>query len=260
MAVSIVLVTYNSQRTIAQCLNSVEENTEVSHEIIVVDNASSDQTKETIKNSGVKARVITQDRNLGFSRANNTGVKQSKGDYIMLLNPDTKLKNNALDLLYRYQTLHPEAGLVVPKLEDMDGTPQKSVRQLPTPWGALKEYYLRLKFSYAPFVPPGLSPVDIESAAGAAMMIKKKLFLRVGGFDKKYFLYFEDLDLCRKILEANLKIKYLPEAVIIHKVGESASSNPNSLKLLKQSSRAYHGFIKSLLLFLLLRFRPHKNY
>lgn len=257
--ISIILVTYNSAKTINRCLESIRKTTQAPFEILIVDNASSDDTREKIKQSKIESRIILNNQNLGFSRANNIGIKQAKGDYLMFLNPDTKVKNNAIDRLHQYLVTHPEVGLVVPKLEDEDGTSQKSVRQLPTLLRAIKEYYLGIKSSYAPFVPLGTSAVDVESAVGAAMMVKKTTYQQVGGFDERYFLYFEDLDLCRKILRVNLKIKYLPEAIIVHRVGESASSNPRAAQLLKQSSAIYNGPIKDFLLFLLLRLRPRKN-
>lgn len=252
---SIVIVTFNNQSSIESCLDSVIKNLPEDGEILVFDNASSDQTLKKIERFSQKINLIKSDQNLGFAKANNLATEKAQGEYLFFLNPDTIVSPGAIETLINFLKIHPEVGIVAPKLILSETQVQPSVRQLPTIWGAIKEYYLNRKYSYEAYAPK--FQTEVESVVGAAIMIKKDIFLKVGGYDQKFFLYFEDLDLCRKILKIGLKIIYLPQSVIYHQVGGSISKQKK--ELIQASAKKYHGQIYFWFLNLILRLRPKAN-
>lgn len=252
---SIIIVTYNSSQHIKDMLLSIEKQTKTPHEIIVIDNNSFDQTIAQIYASKVNIRLLQQKENLGFSRANNLGVKDAKGEYLLFLNPDTMVLDHAIDNLYNFLKSRDDVGIVAPQLIEDNGNIQPSVRNLPTVTRAIKEYYLGIKNSYEPFYPLSNQPLEVESVVGAAMMVPKDVYRKLGGFNDKYFMYYEDLELCKKVREDGLKTIYLPEVQINHAVGASAKTNPKTLRYLRHSARLYHGVVGYYILQLLLRFR-----
>lgn len=252
---SIIIVTYNSSQHIKDMLLSIEKQTNTSYEIIVVDNNSQDQTIAQIYASRVKVSLLKQKENLGFSKASNLGVKDAKGEYLLFLNPDTRILDHAIDNLFNFLKSMDDVGIVAPQLIEDNGNIQPSVRNLPTLTNAIKEYYLNIKKSYEPFVPVGNSPQEIESVVGAAMMIPKNIYLNSGCFDEKFFMYYEDIDLCKKIKKLGYKIMYLPNITLKHTVGASAKTNPKSSNYLRQSAKSYHGIVSYLLLQLVLKLR-----
>ncbi len=247
---SVITVTYNNGETIKEYLNSLEKFLPKNAEVIVVDNNSEDWTVgELEKDKNIL--LIKSSRNLGFSKANNMAVGKAQGKYLFFLNPDTKVLDDAINKLLEFAQSHENMGIVAPKLVEPSGKVQPSVRRLPSIFGAIKEYYLGVKKSFEPYVPQGDQVVDVESVVGGAMLIKRELFNKVGGFNEKYFLYFEDLELCRQVKKLGYKVYYLPDVAIIHRVGSSISRD--KLKWIRQSEKLYHGFVKYLILYLILR-------
>lgn len=253
--VSILTVTYNSSDFIVKSLKAVIANTHIPFEVIIVDNHSQDDTLDKIRKSGIKVKLIPQASNLGFSKANNIAVKESSGEYLMFLNPDTQVKNNCIDELLHYLKTHSKVGLVAPQLIESGKNIQRSVRRLPTIFGAFKEYYLKINNSYEDYHPTEDVPEEVDSVVGAAMLIKKDVYIKSGGFSEKYFMYFEDLELCKNIKKIGLKIIYLPIAQAIHKIGASAATNSKTSQYLKDSAEIYHGKLTNFFLQLILKAR-----
>lgn len=234
MKTSVVIVNYNTNKYLEDCLISCPDNSE----LIIVDNNS--DLKPKIPN----AKIILNDKNLGFAKAVNLGIENATGEYILLLNPDTVLSKNAANKLISFYDAHENAGIVAPKLIGKNNIPQKSVRKFPTIIGAFKEYILKLKGEYDFYLPAETSAVDV--VVGACMLIKKELLEKIGGLSEKYFLYYEDIDLCQKVKNAGYKVYYYPEVEIYHEVG--VTSNRASYNLLVQSSKIYHGIINYLVI------------
>lgn len=258
---SVIIVSYNSGKFIKKCVNSVLKNLPDDGEIIVIDNASTDKTLEILS----KCKVIESKINLGFSKGNNEAVKEAKGEYLFFLNPDTEIPSQAGDdknffsELINFYEQNPDAGIVGPKLVMENGRVQPSVRKLPSVWGAFQEYILGIKNSYEQYVPEGFKPVEVEMVYGAAMLIKKDLFEKLRGFDEKFFLYYEDADLCKRVRNLGKKIYYFPKVSIKHLVGATKSDLDRS-KINWQSAEKYHGLIGATLLrliFLVPRLRRH---
>jgi len=223
------------------------------HEIIVIDNASEDGSAEMIKKNFSKVKLIENKENLGFAKANNQALRQTQGKDILLLNPDTQVKPGSLEKLIKFAEKNHKAGVVGAKLINPDGSVQPSVYHFPTFWRAIKEYWLGQKGVYEKYAPKGKKPIEVEAVTGAAMLIPTKIVEGVGLLDEKYFMYFEDLDYCRRVRRAGLKVFYLPTAEILHHHGQSAAkAGSKAYQYLVQSSKIYNGFIKYYLLFLIL--------
>lgn len=250
---SIIIVTYNSGDTIKNCLDSILKSEEAA-EVIVVDNNSSDDTVRQVKEYKTKVRLIGQSSNAGFAKGNNLGASFAKGEYLVFLNPDTKiLSKNDLGSIVTTLIKHPEFGLIGPRLKRPNGQDQLTVRNLPTVFRAFCEYILGIKGSYDFYAPKSRELVSVESVVGACMVIKRDLFEKVGKFNEKYFLYFEDLDLCRSILKLDLKIGFLPKVTLEHIIGASGKNEKVSERLIA-SAKAYHGGLSYYLITLIIRF------
>lgn len=250
--ISVIIVSYNSSKTIKDCLTSVLQSLQAV-EVIVVDNASTDNTVDIVKGFGSKVKLIESKENLGFSKGNNLGVKNSHGEYLIFLNPDTKLiSKDTVEKLVKTLEENPGFGLIGPKLLYPDGTIRKTARNLPTVGGAIGEYILKREGVYDFYQPGGSTLIEVESVVGACMVIKKRLFERVGGFDEKYFLYFEDLQLCKDIRSAGFKVGYLPEVKVEHIEGVSGAGG-KTMDFLKESSRKYHGLLNNFLIQSIIR-------
>lgn len=252
---SILIVTYNNEETIKKCLTSIKKSTKCRYEVIIVDNNSFDKTSNIIRQITFPVKFLPQKANLGFSKGYNLAAKNSSGNHLFFLNPDTEILDGAINKLFQYAKDHPEVGIVAPQLWENDKTIQPTVRKLPTVVGAFKEYYLQQKNMYEPYFMTRDQPTEVESVVGAAMLMSKSFFEDVGGWNEKFFLYYEDLDLCRRVLRKGKKIIYLPTAKIKHYVGTSGRSNPNVSKFLKESAIVYHGRLYFWILNLLLKFR-----
>jgi len=200
-----------------------------------------------------RVKIIESKENLGFGKGNNLAAKEAKGEYLFFLNPDAYVQGYSLELMLNYAKENPLIGVVGPKLIEPSGQVQPSVRRLPSLIGAFKEYYLKEKNAYEAFIPQVKEAIEVESVVGASILIKKDIFNQVGGFDDKYFMYYEDLELCRKLRKLGLKVIYMPNAEVGHRVGGSVSDKKT--KWLHESARKYHGIIIYFLLQLLFRFR-----
>lgn len=250
--VSVVIVSYNSKGFIEKCINSVLKNLSEKGEVIVLDNFSTDKTVEILKKSIPKIKLLKSDENLGFAKGCNKAVKEAKGEYLFLLNPDTEMSEPIIVELIKFYETTVDAGIVVPKLIMLNGQSQASVRKLPTLWGAFKEYILGITHAYSEYVPEGDKPQEVEMAYGAAWLIKKDLFDKLNGFNKKFFLYYEDVDFCRRLKELGKKIYYYPQVSIKHLVG-ATKSEQDKYKLNLESAKKYHGWFKFVLLQLIFK-------
>src|SRR3989344_4116278 len=244
--VSVIIVAYNSENFIERCIRSVLKY-EPNCELIVFDNNSSDKTIDRVKLLESRVKIIESDVNLGFARANNNAVKMATGNFLFFLNPDTELTMPVVNKLIEFYEITPNVGLIAPKLEMVNGKIQTSVRKLPTVFGAFKEFILGMKGEYSEYVPGMEDPTEVEMVYGAAILIKKDLFEKLGGFDGRYFLYYEDIDLCRRVRQLGKKVYFHPKVTIKHLLG-GTGSEVNKYELNLKSARIYHGLIGSILL------------
>jgi GT2 family glycosyltransferase len=234
---SIIIVNWNSADFLKVCLQSIyREARDLSLEVIVVDNASYDGSEAMIAERFPRVRYIQSSENLGFSRANNLGFQNSTGRILFFLNPDTKIEGQALRQMVSTFDSLPETGALGCRLRNGDGTLQTScVQSLPTVLNQfLDSEELRARFplaslwGIAALYQPGTEPRPVEMISGAALMVRRDVFQKVGQFTADYFMYAEDADLCCKIGAAGFKLYYLPDAQIIHYGGQSSKRRGES--------------------------------
>ena len=257
--ISVIIVSYNSESFIEKCIVSVLKNLPPDGEVLILDNASTDRTVVLLEKFLTKIKLIKSNENLGFSRGNNKAVREATGEYLFFLNPDTEINEPIFDEIIEFYEETPDAGIVGPKLIMENGEVQPTVRKLPTILGAFKEYILGTKFAYGQYVPKTENPLEVEMVYGAAMLIRKDLFEKLGGFEEKYFLYYEDADLCKRVRKNGQKIYYYPKIAIKHLVGATQTSQ-DKYRLNLASAALYHGFLGRLALtviFQIYRLRRH---
>lgn len=255
--VSVVIVNYNTKKLTLDCIESVRQEGPAC-EIIVVDNGSKDGSVEEFRKLQKKdsSLVLIENRdNLGFAKANNQGIKVTKGKYILLLNSDTKVKKGAIEKLVKFAEKTPDAGVLSARLLNSDGSLQPSCLFFPTIKNAILAYWFGKKGLFDKFAPKGKEPVEVEASVAAAFLITPKTYKEVGLLDERYFFYFEDIDYCRRVWSKGLKVYYLPEAEVIHYHGASGrhlAEEKNQWRRLIPSSKIYHGLSKHYLLTLIL--------
>lgn len=240
---SIIIVNWKSTAYILKCVESVYARThETSFEILVVDNASPDGDVGLVKEKFPEVIVIESLTNLGFAGANNLGFRASRGDFVVFLNPDTLLENEAFDLIIPEIRKLSNAGAVGCKLLNRDLSIQTSaIQTFPTILNQVLDLdVLRNRFpscslwNIAPLYSDSTEPSQVEVISGACVMFRREVFAEVGQFSEEYFMYAEDLDLCYKATLANYTNYYLPQGVIMHYGG--GSSNPRRAVPMKWKS------------------------
>jgi GT2 family glycosyltransferase len=210
MDVSVIIVTYNSAGSIADCLKSLQEQEDVHHEIVVIDNASSDQTVAAVRSSRGNPILIENRENVGFGRACNQGFAASKGRYIYLLNPDAQLIGpNALAALCRALSEHKHWGMAGSRVMSTTGEWKKPATTYPD------QSHVRKDFSKL--------PGKIAWVVGASMIIRREVYAELGGFDPEFFLYSEETDFCLRLRERGYEIGLVDEAAVRHIGGASES-------------------------------------
>lgn len=250
MDLSIIIVNWNTSELTIQCLDSIyRTEPHMTFEIIVVDNGSVDDSVSAIASRFPTAQIISNDRNVGFAKANNQALSTAKGRYVLLLNSDTIVLPNSLDELVRVADNHPEVGVVAPKLLNMDGTLQGSWSAFPTFWSELigknisrRHPVVGLQFAY-----------EVDWVMGACMLVRCETVADVGVMDEDYFFYSEETDWCYRIKKKGWKVWYISNAEIYHLGGGSAKRNTlTQMALLYQSKIHYfnkfHGFYQANLL------------
>ena len=247
MKLSIVIVSYNVRNYLEQCLQSVKQALEgIEGEVFVVDNRSDDDSVETVRTNYPWVRLIVNQENMGFSRANNIAIREASGEYVLLLNPDTIVEKDTLREVLGFMEEHPKAGGAGVMMHNADGSlAPESRRALPTPWvsclkmlGFSKRYYM----SHLPWDKPG----RIEVISGAFCFLRRKALDEVGLLDEDFFMYGEDIDLSYRLLKGGWENWYLPYP-ITHFKGKSTQ---------KSDYRYVHIFYKAMLIF----FRKHYSH
>jgi GT2 family glycosyltransferase len=242
--VSIIIPTWNTCKITLKCIKTIEKYLPSGFaQIIVVDNDSTDNTQQIFSKLS-NLTYIRNTSNFGFSKANNIGAKKATADYFFFLNSDIELIDNSLLELIKYAKSRPQLGLIGPKFLNPDLTPQGSVTPPQTPLNAFKEFWLKQK-AYSKYIPIGNYPSPVWAISGGAVLISHADFQKVGGWDEKYFFYFEDLELCRQIKKLKKQIIYYPQCQIVHHHGTSGTAvtgSQSQWRRLIPGSIKYHGY------------------
>lgn len=252
MKLSVVIICWNDLRVIRDCLRSIFEGThETAFEVIVSDNNSIDGSVEFIRKHYPSVRIVENGANLGFARGNNAGIDASRGEYVLILNPDTTIHDGSLDRFVRFADRHPEAGAFGCRVLNADGSYQVSARLFPT----IRRYWvsaLYLKslanlssfFTYEEYSRwHGDTERVIDWQSGCCVMFRGALLKQLEGFDQQFFYHFEEVDLCRRVWNAGYPILFTPEATITHLGGTSVNRFPIRFEIEKHRSR-YRYFYK----------------
>lgn len=226
--VSFVIVTWNSENEIGNCLSSIFSEVSCSFEAIVVDNASSDSTLEIIKNFP-EVKLIANSENLKFARGTNQGLEIAQGKFKMLLNPDTILTQNSIEKLIDFLEKNAKIGAIAPKLLNLDGSIQPSCRRFPTFRTLFFEmFFLSRIFPKSNFFSSYKMPdfshnetCEVDQPQGAALLIKGQVLEEVGFLDENFPMFFNDVDFCFRIKKAGWKIYFLAESEVLHIKGAS---------------------------------------
>jgi len=253
MKLSIIIVSWNVKNELLNCIRSIENNRpKCRYEIIVVDNASNDGTAEFIESSYPFIKLIKNTDNKGFASANNQGAANCLGEYLLFLNPDTIVLPGSLNRLVEFLDGNPDVCMCGPRILNEDKTLRASIRNFPSFRGVLYRYtilkYLGLfksnfekwhnrDFDYE-------KQADIEQLVGAVMLIRKSVFEHIGCFDERFFMYYEEVDLCYRLKSKGHRTVYYPDSEIIHLGGKSTDQIPAKTRFI---------MLRSLLLY----FRKH---
>ncbi len=244
---SIVIVSYNCKDVLADCLKAIySDRKSETWEVIVVDSNSQDNPQELVKKFP-RIIFIPNSKNIGFSKANNLGVRYSRASYILFLNPDTIPPMGSISQLLSFAQSEnmSNLGAVSPMLLNKDGSIQPSCYHLPSIIGAIKEFWLGKKGQYLKYYPDQDKPTKIDIAVGACILMPRLTYDLIGGWDERYFIFFEDLEMGRQIKKKRLDFWYIPHARIVHLHGESTGKLPQiSNSHLQKSSKIYFGAVK----------------
>jgi GT2 family glycosyltransferase len=226
MKLSIIIVNWNTKTFLENCLNSIfKKNKNLDYEIIVVDNDSKDSSKDYLsKIKNEKIKVIINERNLGFAKANNLALKEAKGEYLLFLNPDTEFLEDSLEKIINFMEENKDCGIMGVNLIDKDNKTQLSVRNFPT---LSSQILILLKIHH---LFPNLKPLanyflydfdytkkqEVNQVMGAFLVTKREIIKKIGGFDENFFLWFEEVDFCKRVKEAGFKIIYNPSIKVKH--------------------------------------------
>jgi len=229
---SIIIINWNSADYVLKCIETIKEQTvDTNYEIIVVDNASFDGIQERLSKLHPDVIFIQSHHNLGFARGNNLGAKYASGSVFLFLNPDTEIRDHAIDRLFNCIQDFSDCGALGAKLLNSDGSTQTScVQAFPTILNqvldaeAIRKLFPKSRlWGIAPLFSETRLPSEVDVVSGACLMIKRKVFEEVEMFSTEYFMYSEDVDLCYKVRKAGWKTYYVPFSIVVHHGGGSSS-------------------------------------
>lgn len=233
---SCIIVNYHNSAPLKSCLESVYRTLrKISFEVIIVDNSQNDPGMVFLKESYPQVKVIQNATNVGFAKANNQAALSAQGDTLLFLNPDTILTDQAIEKMVAHLESNQDIGALGPKVLNTDGSVQYSCRRFPTLMtGFFNRYSLLSRwFPSNPYTVQYLMKDfnhienrEVDWLSGCCLMVPRAVFEKVGGFDEHYFLFNEDVDLCRAIAQHGFKVMYFPLAEITHHVSTSNSKVP----------------------------------
>jgi len=252
MKLSVIIVSWNVKDLLRKCLTSIfASDGDFELEVFVVDNASGDGSADAVEKEFPKVKLIASEKNLGFSKGNNMAIEKATGDYILLLNPDTEVYPDTFSGSIKFMKNHSDCGLMGCQLLNTDKTLQPSVRMFPT---VLPIFLMLLKL---PKLFPNLKSINkylakdfdytktqsTQQVMGAYMFISREVIDKIGGLDERFFVWFDDSDYCKRVVDAGYKVYYYNGVKIIHHLGRAFAQHA-------VISKQWHFFKSALLYFL----------
>jgi GT2 family glycosyltransferase len=249
---SIIIVSYNVRDLLKRCLNSIFDfQKELSFEVTVIDNHSEDESTQMLKRDFPGINLIENHQNLGFSAACNQGMRQSRGRYFFLLNPDTELTSAGINGMIRFMDSHLEVGICGPRMVDSDGDIQFSARSFPSYLTAIssRQSLLNRLFPDNPwsckYLLKDLNRNQVEEVdwvSGSALLTRREVVEKIGFLDERFFMYVEDVDFCYRAKQAGFSIRYFPQCLVIHHHGKSTRRRKS--RMLTEHHRSMYLFYK----------------
>jgi GT2 family glycosyltransferase len=236
MTLSIVIVSYNAHADLENCLRSLAAAPPaMPHDIVVVDNASTDGSIEAVRSGWPSVQVLARPTNEGFAAANNAGIRATRGDLVLLLNSDTVAPPGALDRLVERLRANPQAAVAGPRLVNGDGIPELSFGSMIAPWTELRQKIVGALYERR--VAPVSAWLDratrrerfVDWVSGACLLVYRRDAEAAGLLDERYFLYTEDVDFCAAIRARGRRVLFTPAAEIVHLRGRSRASVPDRM-------------------------------
>jgi GT2 family glycosyltransferase len=251
MDISIIIVNWNTEELLRQCLNSIFAYPfERTIEVWVIDNSSVDDSIHMVKENFPQVKLKKNEKNLGFARANNQALRLSSGEFVLLLNPDTIVKPNAIEKLVKFLESTPKAGGAGSRLLNPDGSLQESAYPQPTLFREFWRMFHLDNWVHSARYPSDYwsldQPIKVDVLMGACLLIRREALDVVGFFDEEYFIYSEEVDLCTRLNHAGWDLYWVPNAEVIHFGGQSTQQVAEEMFL-----RLYEGKI--------LYFRKHHS-
>ena len=241
--VDVVIVNYRSYDELARCLESLKSNAPAVWRVVVVDHESNLSAAARISARFPDVEIVERSTNEGFATGVNLGARLTNAPFLLLLNPDCVVEAQAVDRLLAYAQERPDAAVIGPRIVNPDGSLQGSARRFPGISTAIagRSSWLTRRFPTnslsrrnLPCLSGTTTPLDVDWVSGACMLVRRRAFEDIGGMDERFFLYWEDADLCRRLKERGWRTVYLPHATIVHVGGQS------SIHAYRESLAAFH--------------------
>lgn len=247
--VSVIIVNWNTKELLLNCIESlVQETSRCTIDIIVVDNASIDGSAEAVKQRFPNVKVIVNENNFGFAKANNIGIRQSNGRYVCLVNSDIEVLDGCIDRMWTYMDKHSSTGILGPKTLNDDKSLRINCRRNPSLWNAfcralaLQRLFPRSKVFSDEFMRyfdhDSIHGVDV--LPGCFLMVRREAIAKVGLLDEKYFFYGEDKDWCKRMKAEGWDVIFFPHSAVIHYAGKSSGKTPVKFLIESLRSNSYY--------------------
>lgn len=270
MSISVIIVSWNAKTFLLQCIQSVLlQHSAHPMEIIVVDNASSDGSPEAVKNSFPTIKLICNEDNYGFAKANNIGIRASEGEYLFLINSDVVIHKNCFTKMIEYVEEHPKIGMLGPRIVDSNGRTQRSCMGYPSLWNllsralALDSLFPKSKiFGGQLMTFWGHDQIrSVNVINGCFWMLRRSALAQVGLLDERFFIYGEDIDWCKRFNQGGWDVVFFPHAEAMHYGGASSANAPVKFYLEMQRANyqywmKHHSYIAAKV-FLLINMLHH---
>jgi len=246
IALSIIIVNYKTAELTLDLIQSIYDHApDVTYEILVMDNGSDEYIEEDLRNRFPAVRFFETGRNVGFAKANNLGIHNSHGSYVLLLNSDTRIFDETLQSMMDYLQIHPNVGVLGPRQIGDDGKYVPSCGNFPTLISEMLRKIIHERLSMDDYrLREGIddkyaNSTNVDWVSGSCLVVRRKALADVGLLDERFFMYFEDIDFCKRIKDKGWQVQYFPDETILHYGGQSAKLNIMKIMVENRKSQLY---------------------